>query len=120
MFQLDPNADIAGTSLAYDVDLAPAFLVERFGRPLPGDGSRCTGRYAFVDERGSVFTVYEYKCTSAFRDDEDDALPPAEFWQSKDAQELSVGSRGGLGDESAQPFVQWLTAEYQAWRSTGG
>jgi hypothetical protein len=117
MFHFDPNATVAGTSLVEEIDLPPAFLVERFGPPLPGDGSRCTGRYGFVDDGGEVFTVYEYKSTAAYLDDEDDALPPEEFWRSELEQELSVGGRGDYGDGSAKAFIEWLSAEYRRWRA---
>ena len=59
MFNLNPHASDAGTGLIKEIDVAPAFLVERFGPPLPGDGARCTGRYKFVGSDGALFTVYE-------------------------------------------------------------
>ena len=121
MFHLDPTANDAGTNLIKEIDLAPAFLVERFGPPLPGDGARCTGRYKFRgDDDGALFTVYEYKSTAAYLDDEDDALPPDQFWRSRDEYELSIGGRGGYGDGSADEFFGWLTDEYRRWRSAGG
>src|SRR5687767_4277304 len=92
MFHPDPNVNDAGTGLVKEIDIAPAFLVERFGPPLCGDGNRCTGRYKFVGNDGATFTVYEYKSTAAYLDDED-ALPPEQFWRSRDAQELSIGGR---------------------------
>src|SRR3954462_2418419 len=119
MFLADPNANDAGTSLLKEIDLAPAFLVEQFGPPLPGDGVRCTGRYKFVGSDGALFTVYEYKSTAAYLDDEDDALPPEEFWRSRAAQELSIGGRGVYGDGSAEAFFEWLTVEYRRWLSAG-
>ena len=120
MFHPDPNVNDAGTSFIKEVDIAPAFLVERFGPPLPGDGARCTGRYKFRGDDGSLFTVYEYKSTAAYLGDEDDALPPDELWRSRDEQELSIGGRGRYGDGSADAFFDWLTGEYRRWRSTGG
>jgi len=119
MFHLDPIVNDAGTSLIKEVDLAPAFLVERFGPPLPGDGTRCTGHYKFRSDDGAIYTVYEYKSTAAYLDDEDDALPPHEFWRSRDEHELSIGGRGGYGDGAADPFSKWLTGEYRRWRSPG-
>jgi len=115
MFIPAPNANDAGTNLIKSMQLAPAFLVERFGAPLPGDGAKCTGRYTFVAGDGTVFTVYEYKSTAAYLDDEEDALAPDEFWRSRDEHELSIGGRGGYGDDSADAFAAWLSAEYQQW-----
>ena len=119
MFRADPNASDAGTNLVREIDLAPAFLVEQFGPPLPGDGTRCTGRYKFVGGDGTVFTVYEYKSTAAYLDDEDEALPPEEFWRSRDAQDVGIGGRGGYGDGSADAFAEWLLAEHRRWQTSG-
>ena len=120
MFTVDQNVSSTGTSLVAEVDLAPAFLVARFGSPLPGDGYRVTGQYRFVGTNGEFFTVYDYKQTAAYIDDEDDALPPEQFWASEVEQELSVGGRGRYHDGSAKPFIDWLLAEYRLWRSSGG
>ena len=117
MFHFDPDTPDAGTSLVNEVSLAPAFLVERFGPPQPGDGSRCTGRYTFVDAKGNVFTVYEYKSTGAYLDDEDDAPSPEEFWRSPNDRELSVGGRGSYRDGSDAEFLRWLLAEHHRWSS---
>ena len=116
-FSLDPRADIAGTSLAAEVELAPAFLVERFGPPLPGDAFKVTGRYSFSGPSGDLFTVYEYKSTSAYADGDEDAPSPEEFWASAEEHEFSVGGRGDYEDGSAGPFVQWLLAEYRRWKA---
>jgi hypothetical protein len=117
MFRLYPNADDSGTTLVDEVDLAPAFLVERFVPPLPGDGSRCTGRYKFTADDGALFTIYEYKSTAAYLDDEEDAPAAEDFWRSRDEHELSVGARGAYRDGTAKAFVEWLLSEYRQWRS---
>ena len=116
MFCLNPSLDVAGTSLVKEIDIAPGFMVERFGPPLSGDGARCTGRYAFIGDDGAVFTVYEYKSTAAYLDDEEDALSPEDFWQSTQEFELSIGGRGRYGDGSAQAYVEWLLGEYRTWK----
>jgi len=118
MFHLDSSQNGVGTSLVDEVDLAPAFLVDRFGQPLPGDGSRCTGRYTFVGDDGSLFTVYEYKSTTAYLDDEEGALVPEEFWRSAQEHEFSVGGFGAYGDGSSHAFIKWLARQYQDWKFT--
>ena len=120
MFHLDPNVNDDGTSLIKEIDIVPAFLVERFGPPLPGDGWRCTGRYKFCGNNAALFTVYEYNSTAAALDDEEDALSPDEFWRSGDEQEFSIGGRGNYGDGSADAFFDWLTGEYRRWLSDSG
>lgn len=120
MFTLDQNLLDAGTSRVAEVDLAPAFLVARFGIPLPGDGYRVTGQYRFATPDGDLFTVYDYKSTVAYLDDEDGALAPEQFWSSDEPQELSVGGRGNYGDGSAKAFIDWLLAEQRNWRAAGG
>lgn len=117
MFHLDPNQNVAGTSLVDEVMLAPAFLVEKFGQPLSGDGSRCTGRYTFLGDDRSLFTVHEYKSTAAYLDDAEGVLAPEDFWRSTDEQEFSVGGRGSYRDGSARTFLEWLLGQYQTWRS---
>ena len=78
-FSFVPTADIDGTNLIAEVDLPPAFLVERFGPPRPGDPYKCTGRYCVVGPSGDVFTVYEYKSTAAYHGSDEDAPSPEEF-----------------------------------------
>jgi hypothetical protein len=117
MWHLDSTADDAGTSLVEEVDVAPAFLVSRFGPPLPGDGYRVTGRYIFTDGRGELFTVYDYKSTAAYLGDEEDALAPEDFWKTDSEQELSVGGRGSYRDGSGTRFVEWLLGQQAQWKS---
>ena len=113
-FSLDPGADEAGTSLVAEVELAPAFLVERFGPPLRGDAFKVTGRYSFS---GDLFTVYEYKSTAAYTDGDEDAPSPEDFWAGAEEHEFSVGGRGDYDDGSAGPFIEWLLAEYRRWKA---
>lgn len=110
-FARDDARSIEGTSWAADIDLAPAFLVERFGAPAEGDALRVSGRYTFAAADGDVFTVYDYRATTVWATDED--LPdPATFWRRRTPQALSIGSAGG----DAAAFAQWLHVEQQAWR----
>ena len=115
MWTLNPDANIDGTGLIQEADFAPAFLVEQFGLPLPGDGCRMIGRYVFLNEANELFTVYDYKSTSAYLDDED-ALSPEDYWRSEMEQEMSVGGRGEYGDGSAAHFVAWLRRLQADWQ----
>ena len=117
MWRVDFTIDDAGTSLVEEVELAPAFLVSRFGPPMRGDGYRVTGRYLFSDGVGGLFTVYDYKSTSSYFGDDEGALEPEEFWESDDDQEFSVGGHGDYLDGSAMSFVAWLLDEQTKWIS---
>src|SRR4051812_13367568 len=113
MFHLDTDADAGGTGLINGIDIAPAFLVERFGPPPPGDGHRVTGHYTFRSDEGAVFTVYDFKLTAAYWDDDEDALSAEAFWASRDKHGLSIGGYGLYGDGSADEFHDWLSALYK-------
>ena len=117
MFILDLKLSNVGTSRVAEVEIAPAFLVARFGSPLDGDGYRVTGQYYFKTLDGDLFTVYDYKATAAYLGDEEDALWPEQFWSCYESQELSVGGRGDYGDGSAKEFIDWLLAEQHNWWS---
>jgi hypothetical protein len=113
MFHLDSNADTGGTSLRDVIDLPPAFMVARFGAPEGGDNYSCTGRWIFVNDRGDVFTVYEYKSTSSYLSDECGALPPEQFWALQEPVELHIGAHA---DNGVPAFRQWLIAQHQLFR----
>jgi hypothetical protein len=112
-FVRDQMAATDGTYQVGEIEIAPAFLVERFGRPGKGDGLRVSGLYAFKSTTGKVFTVYDYKATTVWAEDEE--LPtPKVFWEDRSAQTLSIGSRG---DDPAE-FKHWLLSEYRSWRGS--
>ena len=115
MWRLNPTADISGTSLVVEIGISPAFLVARFGPPLPTAECRVTGRYVFTNHSGVVFTIYDWKSTSAYLGDDEDAPSPDEFWESVVDEEMSVGGRGDYEDGSAGDFVVWLRAEQAQW-----
>jgi hypothetical protein len=106
-FKLDPDANIAWTSHRATVRVAPKRLVGVLGPPLPNDGYKVSGLYAFVDEAGNVFTVYDYKATTLYYGEDGDRGPPTpeEFWADSEPVTLSVGGRDA-GD--VNQFLQWL------------
>ena len=107
-----PNqaADVNGTYNIGKILVPPKRMVELFGRPREVDGYKVSGSYTFTDERGNVFTVYDWKVTSlyfdAFEDGQESSLPsPEEFWDLETPEELMVGGKDGFDVAS---FKRWL------------
>lgn len=98
-FQLDANADTAGTNLQTNFELIPGLMVEIFGLPEPGVPGKSTGSYTFRNEEGDVFTVYDWKA----------ALSPEDFW-FEEFEECTVNI-GGRSD--ASEFVGWLLSVFE-------
>jgi hypothetical protein len=100
-FKLDPTADIAGTSWAADIEVAPADVLRTFGPAnRQTDPYKVSACYSFTD--GSrVFTLYDWKSTALYNRD----LPsPLKFWNSHEQTTLSIGGR----HEGAEDFKAWL------------
>src|SRR5438034_8774182 len=93
-----PNqaADVNGTYHIGKILVPPKRMVELFGPPREVDRYKVSGSYAFTDERGNVFTVYDWKVTSLYSDSidegEESLLPsPEEFWSCETPEELMIG-----------------------------
>jgi hypothetical protein len=92
-----------------DVEIPPALVIKRFGPPTEGDGYKVSGEFVFVDSKGEVFVVHDWKSTSLW----EEGLPtPEEFWARAEAEELSIGTR----DVDTADFKQWFL-EQLGWRS---
>ncbi len=104
-FKLDMDGDHRGTSLRGYVNVVPAELVKRFGKPKESDGYKVSGEYLFVDEDGNVFTVYDWKDTNLY--DDPNAQTPAKLWGRTDSYQFHIG--GCSGDFIA--FGDWLKRE---------
>jgi hypothetical protein len=103
MFKFDLGANINGTSLVGYVDAVPATLVALFGAPQEGDAYKVSGEYAFSDDKGNAFTLYDWKHTSLYGG----GPSPAEFWASAATYNFHIGAAGG--DWAA--FKEWLEKE---------
>lgn len=102
MFTLNPDANVGGTSRIGEVSVAPAKLKAVFGPSESSDGYKVSGEYIFVDKKGTPFTVYDYKSTSLY--DEDNPSPDA-FWNATVPMEFSVG---GNDRTKVNEFKAWL------------
>ncbi|HRY70749.1 MAG TPA: hypothetical protein P5159_20215 [Phycisphaerae bacterium] len=85
------------------LDMIPKLLVERFGKPFPGDGNRVSGEFIFADGNGTTFYIYDWKMTGEYNP----ALSPDEFWDLDDVVLLQIG--GCSRDRtSLHRFLSWL------------
>jgi hypothetical protein len=113
-FHLSPGAPIGGTSGLAEAELVPANIVRRFGRARGTGDFKCSANYTFQDNNGNVYTLYDWKCTSAWEiangqaPDEDLAtLPsPDEFWALDVPVTLNIGGHPDCGDLEA--FIEFL------------
>jgi hypothetical protein len=114
VFHLSPGAPTGGTSYRAQADLVPAGIVRRFGRSRGTDDFKCSGSYTFQDHNGNVYTLYDWKCTSAWEiadghvpDEEFATLPsPDEFWSLTIPIPLNIGGHPDCGDINA--FIEFL------------
>ena len=112
-FTFNPDADVNGTYKVGEVVVVPARLVARFGPPGEVDGYKVSGEYRFTDDRGRVYTVYDWKETSLYGEgvdagEESLVQTPAEFWGNENPATLQIGGRD---DADVPAFKAWLTAE---------
>ena len=112
-YHLSPGANRDGTYLVGSVVLVPARLMRRFGKPSPADEHKVSGIFTFADDLGTVFTVYDWKATSLYHEDDNDGQASHwpisdEFWQSIEPCTVSIGGHdtGGTDD-----FRKWLVSE---------
>jgi len=113
MFRLDFGVATAGTSLLAVIELPPAAVIGRFGRSGFNQRDPCTGHWSFVSARDEVFTLYEYRTTSAFQRG---AIHPADFWALTVPRELHIG---GHRDTDLAGFKRWLAEQVQKFQRTG-
>lgn len=115
-FKLDLTANSGGTHRIGEIALSPARLVARFGPPRRCDEYKVSGLYAFTDDLGNVYTLYDWKATTLYNDHELDGyepiLPtPEKFWSNPHFAEFSIGGRD---DCDIEAFSNWLAVEVKA------
>ncbi len=100
--RVEEHAQLEGCCIG-TVDMIPKLLVERFGKPSPGDGNKVSGEFIFADEHGAEFYIYDWKLTG----DYNPACSPERLWDFDDIVQLQVGGsprrRGSL-----RRFLTWL------------
>ena len=87
--------------------------MSRFGQPAECDGYKVSGIYTFTDDLGNVYTVYDWKSTTLYNDQELDGkevtLPtPDEFWANDHFADFSIGGHDACDVEA---FSNWLAVE---------
>ena len=110
MFRLDPSADVNGTSLLTWFECPPVCLLELFGKPAEGDGHKVSGEYVFTNDKGDVFTLYDWKMTTLFWGEESGSPTPDEFWIGEDPEQLCVGGRPGSNPDA---FLEWVVRRHK-------
>jgi hypothetical protein len=113
IFQLDFTARTDGTHNIGHINLSPAQLVERFGKPKKCDEYKVSGQYTFVDDSARVYTLYDYKSTSLYNDFIDQGIEselptPEEFWAAGKPYDFQIGGKKNC-DVGA--FKVWLRYE---------
>jgi hypothetical protein len=117
MFRIVPTGISGGTSLRGEIELPPAFMIERFGEHDGGDRSSTSGGWTFASESGEVFTVYESRCTTLSNGRWSGSPTEEAFWASWTHVSFHIG---GMPGSAWQAFRRWLQAEYRAFRKGRG
>lgn len=107
IFRYEPDADIRGVSICNEFELSPRLIVQRFGKPGKGDGSKISGQYIFVDQANNPFVVHDWKSTNFFEDDFPD---PDTLWNSDTPEELCISAAGSGGEEFMRWFLEQLSS----------
>ncbi len=97
---LDARSELFGVA---SVEMIPKFLIERFGRPSPGDGNKVSGLFLFTDEHGAVFSIYDWKLTGSYNP----TCSPEELWDLEEIIALNIGSNS-RSRETLKRFLRWL------------
>lgn len=84
------------------VKVSPTALRAALGEQGEADGCKTTGEYWFQDAAGGVFSLYDYKQTSAYAGGNP---TPEEFWSGNEPVDIHVGASHGA-DVGA--FLEWL------------
>jgi hypothetical protein len=64
-FVRNERVNTVGVHRISQVEVAPLFLVQNFGKPRPVDHQKVSGSYTFVATSGTIpFTVYDWNSTS--------------------------------------------------------
>lgn len=111
-FVRNERVEVLGTHRVSQIEVAPLFLVQTFGKGRPGDPQKVSGVFTFVAAGGtSPITVYDWNATSLSEYGAD--LPtPKSFCALSSPVEFEIGSR----DQDVSMFKEWLSAKYEAWQ----
>lgn len=97
------NEFASGTYKIGSVRLVPSKLIKMFGPPLSGDGYKVSGEYVFKSEDGKPFTVYDWKQTTLY--DQENLYTNVGFWMLDKEMEFSIG---GKDMNDYHDFYKWI------------
>lgn len=103
MFKLNNNADVNGTSLIGHVILNYQSIVKHFGPPIESDEYKVSGEWVFEDDKGNVFTLYDWKSTDLY----DTGLPTVSQFRLQDSAEFNIGGHYN-NKKDAELFIRWI------------
>lgn len=106
-FKPNSNAEISGTSFITEVTASYDALRRALGLPNDGDGFKVTTEWIVQGDDGSVWTVYDWKATSAYDGD----LPDVETFLTE--MQPYGWHIGGRQDRPVEPFLGWLKDEVE-------
>lgn len=109
-FKLSAEANRMMTSLQAEFPASFKKLQETFGAPnVEGDDYKVSTEWNFEDEKGEAVTLYDYKATKLYSDEDD--YPSVEEFRSLPCYDWHIGARN---EEVATRFIQYLhTKLYQ-------
>ena len=99
----------AGTGYhSVDIKATYAEVFAAFGEPLPGDDYKVSGEWAFIDDNGGSYTIYDWKSTNLY-EPENPTIPA--FRASTTIHNFYIGA---FNQRSAEVFAQWVFLKLEA------
>jgi len=108
-FRLNNDAEICWTSKQDSVCLIYKDIEAVFGMPVEADDYKVSGQWIFTDDKGNVFTLYDWKETNLYDDD----LPSVEEFRNSD--ELVTFSIGGRIIDADNNIITNNVDEFKVW-----
>ena len=100
------NEFVSGTYKIGYIGFKPSYLVKKFGPPMHGDGFKVSGEYVFESEEGNPITVYDWKYTTLY--DEDNEYTAVGFWMLDKEIRFNVG---GKSTNDYHDFYKWIRSQ---------
>ena len=110
MFELNPSANTNNLRKLAILKCPPICLVDLFCEPNKTNDYKISGMYIFSNEKGQVFTIYDWKETTLYWGQDNGTPTPKKFWHSEKPQLLNIGGQPGT---NPKPFIKWFIKIYE-------